>query len=132
MSARETILIVEDEVSLLNILQDKLTREGFNVLAAKNGKEGLDVALSEHPDLILLDIDLPVMDGVTTLQGIRADPWGKIARVIMLTNSNDYKSVADTLALGSYDYLVKSDWKLDDLMTIVHEKFSGQPPLSFN
>ncbi len=130
MSTRETILIVEDELSLRNILQDKLTREGFKVLAAKNGKEGLDVALSEHPDLILLDIDLPIMDGVATLKGIRADPWGKIARVIMLTNSSDYKSVADTLELGSYDYLIKSDWKLDDLMTIVHEKFSGQSPLS--
>lgn len=125
MISKQTILIVEDEAPLRNVVRDKLTREGYFVLTAKNGREGLDVALAKHPNLILLDIDLPVMDGIDMLKSIRADPWGETAKVIMLTNYNDYRSVAETLALGSFDFLVKSDWKLEDLMGVVHKKFKN-------
>lgn len=71
-----TILIVEDDVPELNALRDKFTHEGFSILEAKNGEEGLATALREHPDLILLDIIMPVMDGMTMLVNLRKDPWG--------------------------------------------------------
>ncbi len=116
------ILLVEDEVSLLNVLHDKLVSEGFKVLAAENGKKGLKIALSEHPDLILLDIILPDMNGLTALNMIRADNWGKNAKVIMLTNLSDNQSVADALEQGSADFIVKSDWKLDDVVKIIRDK----------
>jgi len=107
---RKTILVVEDESLLLNALCDKLTREGFAVLEAKNGKEGLEVALRKHPDLILLDIIMPVMDGMTMLKKLREDTWGKDVKVIILTNLSEV-----SVAHGSYDYLVKSDWKIEDV-----------------
>lgn len=114
--------IVEDEVSLLEVLSDKFVKEGFNVLQAKNGDEGLKVALAEHPDIILLDIIMPVMDGMTMLKKLREDSWGKDAKVIILTNLSDNEKTAQALDGGSDDYLVKSDWKIEDVVKKVEEK----------
>jgi len=118
----KTILIVEDEPALCEALRDKLLREGFTVLAAKDGKEGLEIALIDHPDLILLDIIMPVMDGMTMLNKLRADPWGKGALVIILTNLSDAKDPLVLFPHRSLDYLVKSDWKIEDLTAKVKER----------
>ncbi len=114
--------IVEDELSLLEVLTDKFSKEGFKVLRAKNGKDGLKVALTEHPDIILLDIIMPVMDGMTMLKKLREDEWGKDAKVIILTNLSDNEKTAQALADGSNDYLVKSDWKIEDVVKKVEER----------
>lgn len=125
MDNKKKILIVEDEVSLRNILRDKLSSEGFAILEAKNGKEGLELAFSEHPDLILLDIVMPIMDGITMLKRLRTDVWGKNAKVITLTNLTDDQRVADVLALGTQDFLVKSDWKLENVVKVVRDKLNN-------
>lgn len=116
------ILIVEDELPLLKVLTDKFTAEGFTVIQAKDGSEGLAVALKEHPDLILLDIIMPVMDGMTMLKKLREDNWGQNAPVVMLTNLSDSKNVSDAIASGIGDFLVKSDWTLEDLLTKVKSR----------
>lgn len=116
------ILIVEDEPPLRNALRDKLSRENFAVLEAKNGEEGLEIALRERPDLILLDIIMPVMDGITMLKKLRGDDWGKNAKVIMLTNLSDDESLANAIAQGSHEYLVKSDWKIEDVVAKIRER----------
>ena len=77
-SLHKKILIVEDEAPLRNAISDILSFEGFTVFQAKNGQEGLDAALLEHPDLILLDLMMPVMDGLTMLEKLRQDQaYGK-------------------------------------------------------
>lgn len=114
--------VVEDELSLLEVLSDKFVKEGFKVLQAKNGEEGLKVALAEHPDIILLDIIMPVMDGMAMLKKLREDSWGKDAKVIILTNLSDNEKTAQALDDGSNDYLVKSDWKIEDVVKKVEEK----------
>lgn len=119
------ILIIEDDAIMLSTLTDNLTAEGFEIIKAGDGKEGLATALREHPDLILLDILLPVMDGITMLKKLREDVWGKDAKVIMLTNLSDNENVAEAMAYGSYDYLVKSCWKIEDLIAKVREKLKG-------
>lgn len=119
---KQTILIVEDEIAILNALRDKLTREGFAILEAKNGEEGLEIALRIHPDLILLDIIMPVMDGLTMLSRLREDPWGKDAKVIILTNLSESAKVSEVMAKESFDYLVKSDWKLEEVVKKVQER----------
>ncbi len=126
---QQTILIIEDEVSLRNALRDKFTREGFRIIEAKNGEEGLETALREHPALILLDIVMPKMDGMTMLSKLREDTWGKDAKVIMLTNLSDSEKIAESGEKGVYDYLVKSDWKIEDLVHKVKERL-GQSDLS--
>src|SRR3989344_8403810 len=108
---KEKILIIEDEDSIRNALKDKLVEVGFLVLEAKNGEEGFNIAVQEQPDLILLDLIMPVMDGVSTLRRIRIDRWGKDVKVIILTNLSDNERVADCLSLGARIFLVKTDWK---------------------
>lgn len=116
------ILIAEDDESLLSVLSDNFTIAGFTVLGAVNGQEALNLALSEHPDMILLDIQMPVMDGLETLTKLRQDEWGKSAEVILLTNFSDTEKVAKAAGEGAYDYLVKSDWKIDDIVNKVKNK----------
>jgi CheY-like chemotaxis protein len=111
------ILIVEDEAPLRNAISDILSFEGFTVLQANNGQEGLDIALAQFPDLILLDLMMPVMDGLTMLEKLRLEPtYGAHAAVILLTNINDPEKVAQATEAGSYDFLVKSDWNIEDVV----------------
>ncbi|MDP2656072.1 MAG: response regulator [bacterium] len=123
---RHKVLIVEDEAQLRHALRDRLMREGFNVLEANNGQEGLTAALVEHPDMILLDIIMPIMDGITMLTKLRENAWGKNARVIILTNLSDNEKVAEAMENGSFDYLVKSDWKLEEIIEMIHERLAGE------
>lgn len=117
MNGKEkTILVVEDENNLRNVLRDKFDQENFIVLEAKNGKEGLEMALKEHPHMILLDIVMPKMDGMTMLEKLREDKWGQYAKVIILTNLSDAENTLKAIKHGSFDYLVKSDWKLADVV----------------
>ncbi|MGA3292188.1 MAG: response regulator [Candidatus Microgenomates bacterium] len=118
------ILIVEDDVALQGVLVHKLTQEGFAVISAKNGQEGLDLALADHPDLILLDIIMPVMDGMTMFRKLRTEnEWGKAVKVIILTNLNSDSDqiINDVTVLEPSYYLVKADWKLEDLVIKVKE-----------
>lgn len=111
------VLIVEDETPLRTAVSDILSFEGFVVFQAKNGLEGLELALKEHPDLILLDLMMPVMDGLTMLGKLRQDQaWGKDAGVILLTNINDPEKIAQATDAGTYDFLVKSDWNIEDVV----------------
>lgn len=119
---QKTILIVEDEAPLRGALSDKFKRAGFSVLEARNGEEGLEIATHEHPDIILLDVMMPVMSGMAMFKQLREDAWGKGARVIMLTNLNDAEYIAAAMEQGSYDYFIKSDWKIEDLVERVKEK----------
>lgn len=116
------ILIIEDEPSLAEALKEKLTKEKFDVAVAKDGQEGLTMSLKIKPDLILLDIVMPVMDGLTMLEKLRQDKWGKKVPVIILSNLNEADKTAEAMKSGVYDYLVKSDWKLEDLVKKVREK----------
>ena len=116
------ILIVEDEQSLREPLVKKFSGENFEVLQAEDGEKGLKIAKKEHPDLILLDILMPKMDGMTACKKLREDEWGKDVPIIFLTNLNDAQQVTDATEAGVYDYLVKSDWRIEDVVKKVREK----------
>lgn len=120
--SQKTLLVVEDEVLLLQALVDKFKTEGFRVLSAANGQIGLDLAFKEHPDLILLDIVMPVMDGLTMLKYLRADEWGKSCQVIVLTNLSDWQKINEAVQHRAFDYLVKTDWKIEDVVKRAKEK----------
>src|ERR1035437_4945705 len=114
MKTQKTILIVEDEKSLRGAMVDILHHKNFLPLEAKNGKEGIEVALLKHPDLILLDLIMPEMDGMTALKKIREDVWGATVPIIIMTNlsATNEQSVTDAMAHEFTHYLIKSDWKL--------------------
>jgi|SRR3989344_2050084 len=119
------ILIVEDEQSVSKALKERLEQEGFEVTLAQNGQEGLLRAANEKPDLILLDLIMPHMDGITMLQRLREDEWGKLAKVIILSNLSDDNALARSMEKGVYDYLVKTDWKLEDVVAKIKERLVG-------
>lgn len=124
MPTKKTILIVEDETALLQLLTDQLSEAGFQVLQAPNGKVGLEMALENKPDLILLDLVMPVMDGMEMCSELRKDKWGKDANVIILTNLSDAEKASDAVKMDAYDYLVKADWKLEDVVQKIKDKLN--------
>jgi DNA-binding response OmpR family regulator len=114
------ILIVDDEAPILNGISDKFTHEAFSVVKAVDGKDGLDKALHEHPDFILLDNLMPNADGFYFLENLRKDDWGKNARVIMWSNSHDSRTIARAKTLGILDFMIKSDWEYRDVVKKVN------------
>jgi CheY-like chemotaxis protein len=116
------ILIVEDERALIKILSTKFEKEKFSVSLAKDGVEALKKVEKLKPDLILLDIIMPKMDGLTMLGLLRREKWGKDIPVIMLTNLSDAGKVSQAAKSGVYDFLVKSDWHIDDVVKKVRER----------
>ncbi len=116
------ILIIEDDTPLRNALRDKLIREDFLVFEASNGEEGLNLALKEHPDLILLDIIMPKMEGFAMLEKMRSDQWGKKANLIILTNLNGQEYILKSFRDEVYDFFVKTDVKIEDLISKIKEK----------
>jgi OmpR family response regulator RpaB len=122
---KNKILIVEDDDSLRRVLCDKFTLEGGNILEAKDGEEGLEIALREHPDIILLDIVMPKMDGLTMMKKLReTNDWGKVVPIIMLTNLGaDDEKINWAIAQNEPAYyLVKSNYSISDLVDKVKER----------
>ena|SRR3990167_1088144 len=117
------ILIVEDEKGLRLPLTTVLKNEGFNVLEANNGEEGLQMALETHPDLMIIDIVMPVLDGISMLKKLREDPWGKNAEALLLTNLPYDKKAQEAFEQGVFEYLVKSDWSIPAILGKVKERF---------
>jgi len=84
----KTVLIIEDDVVLTEMYNDKFTLSNFSVTTADDGQKGLDLAMSSKPDLILLDLALPKIKGVDILGTLRTTSWGKTVPIIVLTNLN--------------------------------------------
>lgn len=120
---KKRILIVEDEESMLSAISDYLVNQEFISLAARDGREGLEIALKEHPDLILLDIFMPKMDGLVMLQKLRLDVWGRKVPVIILTNLNPNSNSVINSVLKNEPayYLVKADVKLESIVDKIKE-----------
>lgn len=119
MPEQKTILLIEDDKDLSEALRDQLHNEGFKVLPVYDGEEGIRAALAHHPDLILLDILLPKQGGHEVLKALREDDWGRSAKVILLTNVEGMASVSEAVKEGSYDYLVKTDWSLPEIVDYI-------------
>lgn len=118
------ILIVEDEKDQREILVDEFKAQEFEVVTAENGQKGLNVAKEEKPDVILLDIVMPVMDGITMMTKLReSSTWGKSVPIILLTNltSDSDKVIKAVSQNDPAYYLVKSDWDLVNVVDKVEE-----------
>lgn len=131
MGKYRKILVIEDEIPLIEALEAKLKRSGYTVLMAHDGVTGLATALTVHPDLILLDLLLPEMDGLTVLKRLAADPVGKNIPVIVLSNisADDHQILSEALEIGAYDIMDKVDSKLGDVVKRVKDRL-GDPSSS--
>lgn len=121
---KKKILIVEDEIVISKVYAEGLKDEGFIVLVAMNGKDGLELALREKPDLILLDILMPVMDGLTMMDKLREDDtYGKNVPIILLTNlsAREEKILQAVTENKPAYYLVKSNFNLSEILEKIKE-----------
>ncbi len=106
-ATKTRILVVDDEPNIVQTLQDRLEMNEYEVFTAGNGREGLQKFEQEHPDVILLDVIMPIMDGHEMLEMLRKQPGGQDVSVIMLTARSQTQDIARANACGIDDYIVK-------------------------
>ena len=104
---KKKILVVDDEALLVDLVKIRLEANNYEVVAAYDGVEGLEKARNEKPDLVLLDIAMPFMDGYQTLQKLKENAQTKPIPVIMLTAKSQVDDVTKVADLGAVDYIVK-------------------------
>jgi len=106
-TSKTKIMVVDDEPNIVQTLRDRLEMNEYEVVTAGNGKEGLERFEEEHPDVILLDVIMPIMDGHEMLEALRKRPAGQNVSVIMLTARSQTQDIARANACGIDDYIVK-------------------------
>ena len=105
--SKQTILVVDDEQDLLDLIEYNLKKEGYDVLKAENGIQGLEMAKEHKPNLVLLDIMMPKLDGIQVCEKMRANPDLKPIPVIFLTARSDEKTEVEGLDIGADDFITK-------------------------
>ncbi len=120
-SDKKTILLIEDDPFLVGMYKEKLIIEGFNVLVAEDGLQGLNLATSEKVDLVLLDILIPKLSGIDLLARLREDEKGKDIPVIALTNLSGSKDEEKMRSYKIKEYLVKSDFTPGQVVEIIRK-----------
>lgn len=118
---KKKILVVDDDDSLNTILVDKLNISGFEAKGAVDGEDGLAKALANHPDVILLDLVMPKMNGMEMLKKLRTDEWGKTAKVVILTLLDKVDYVAEAMEYKVSGYIVKTDYSLEGIVKKIEE-----------
>ncbi len=122
------ILVVDDDPSIRDVYSMKMESEGFEVSSAVNGKEGLEQALAKTPDMILLDIMMPVMDGLEMLSALRQmNDYGQKVPVMLLTNvsAGDEHIIEGVAKTSPISYLIKANVSLDEMVKKIREYFSA-------
>jgi len=113
---KKSVLIVEDSVFLAESLVDMLALSDYQAIVASDGKTGVHLALTKKPDLILLDIRLPDIDGYEVYSRVRKDAWGKKANIVVLTASESIENISKNIDLPVSRILFKPEWSMTDLL----------------
>lgn len=112
----KNILIIEDDEFLRGLINKKLAAEYFNMLSAIDGEEGLKRAKEEKPDLILLDLVLPKIDGFEILSKLKEDPNTSSIPVIILSNLSQKEDIDKGIKLGAADYIIKAQFTPEEIV----------------
>lgn len=125
-NSKAKVLIIEDEQVLLDVLQDKLEKEGYLVAVARDGQEGLDQARSFQPAVILLDIIMPKVDGFQFLESMQQDESIKKIPVMIISNSGQPVEIERALKLGVKDYIIKTEFDPQEVLKKMEKILAGQ------
>lgn len=112
----QKILVIEDEPAYIKLLNNQLTTRGYEVIDAKDGFEGLKLALGKKPDLILLDLIMPKVSGLAMLNILRKFKWGERVPVFVLTNVYESSEISEAMHNKVSRYIIKSELKLENLL----------------
>lgn len=118
---QQTIVIVEDERPIAQMYELKLKNAGYRVVIAENGQKGYEAIKDYSPDLVLLDLKMPVMTGDKMLEKVRAEEWGSKPRVIVLTNISRDEAPSNLRVLGVDRYLVKVHHTPSQIVSVAKE-----------
>jgi DNA-binding response OmpR family regulator len=119
------VLIIDDSILISKVYTEELISEGFDVITSSDGAKGLELALKEKPDIILLDIIMPVMDGLTMMDKLRNEnQYGKKVPIILLTSlsPNEEKIMNEIVKDEPAYYLIKSECKPSDVVEKIRER----------
>lgn len=131
MTPKGTILIVEDDQMIITAYKMILEHDGFRVLTAGDGQQGLQIAAKENPDLIILDILMPVMGGVEFLQQYKPKEHPK-TKVLVLSNSSSPEKLKACQDLGASEYLIKTEVKPEQVKIVVKGLIAGNKQAGSN
>jgi len=120
------ILLVEDEKSIRDLYEIKLTKSGFDVVTAEDGGKGWELAKKELPDIILLDVMMPVMNGFEVLKKLRENKETADIPVIILSNYGEVDQMTQGFLVGATDYLIKAEHTPSDVVDIVNETLTNK------
>lgn len=117
---KKIVLAVEDDTFLAGVHKNKMAREGFDIFIAGNGREALEFLKTKKPDIILLDLIMPVMDGFETLKAIKENPETKDLKVVILSNLSQEEDKQRVMDMGALDYIVKANVSFREIVEKVN------------
>ena len=121
---KQKILIVDDSTDLRESMAEILEIKGYDTLIADSGKTAIEIALAQHPNLILLDLRMPDIDGFEVIRTLRKDEWGKNAKILILTASGESDEIPDAIEMKTRDFLLKTEWGLHNISERIEEKLT--------
>lgn len=121
---KKTILIVEDYVFYSQMIKAELESRGYEVRAVQNGLQAIEVVKEMSPDLVLLDLIMPIKDGFETLEEIKSDPNAKDLKILVFSNLSQTDDIEKVKNLGAVGYLVKKDFSLKELVDTIEKYLS--------
>jgi CheY-like chemotaxis protein len=123
------VLVVDDDPVIQKLLQVNFEMEGYSVITASDGAEGLERARTEQPDIVILDVMMPKMNGLMVLQTLRANPETEHTPVVVLSNYMEPPLIQRALQLGAIEYVVKSQARPEQLVDAIPLWLIGEPAL---
>jgi len=116
MDDKKKILLVEDDALILKMLSEQLSHAGYEISMAQDGEEGINKTHELAPDLIILDLTLPKIDGIEVLAKIKADPVTSNIKIFILSNNNQDETIKRALKLGVDDYMIKVNFTPEEIV----------------
>jgi len=127
MMAKVKVLLIEDDITLSKMYEKKFKTEGYETMTAYDGLDGLEKATKEKPDMVVLDVMLPKLDGLAVFKKMRSNPATFKIPVLLLTNFDQEDAVFEAFKLGALDYLIKSEVTPQKVVTKVESLLKAQP-----
>lgn len=120
---KKFIILADDDVAFANLYKMSLVEQNWDVEIVKNGQEALDLMKKRKPDLLLLDLDMPIKSGFNVLEEMKDDPMLSQIITIVMTNSGDDVAVLRAIEFGAKNYVVKVDTSIDKMIEIIKKYF---------
>jgi DNA-binding response OmpR family regulator len=133
MSTKTKVAIIEDDMAIVQMYRTKFEVEGYDVATAPDGASGLELIDSYQPDIVLLDLMMPNMNGLDMLAKLRSQPNGREAKVVVLTNMGDTETATKVFKMAADDYIVKAEMtpkQVAERVKALHAKSPSSKPAS--